>query len=92
VLLGIVPTLTGRHGTLVIETDDQNVQVAVKRESELVRIVNAGSGWEIRLESGRYELEMEGSEDQFELDRDTVTVKPRDCDKVSDPSAFRTVI
>ena len=36
-LLSIVLTLTNRHGTLVIETDDENVQVVVKR-GETVRV------------------------------------------------------
>jgi WD40 repeat protein/serine/threonine protein kinase len=74
-LLGVVLTLTNRYGTLVVETEDPNVQIAVKQRGKLVEILNAESGWAIRLKSGEYEVEMQSGKDRFEIERDNVTVK-----------------
>ena len=78
VLFGIVLSITGKYGTLTIETDDPNIQVAVKQGGEVVEIADQRQGWAIRLKKGKYELEVQGSEDQFELDRDSITVRGRD--------------
>ncbi len=81
VLLGVVLTLTSRHGTLVVEVDpseEQDVQIAVRQGGELVEILNAESGWAIRLKSGEYDIELKGSQDRFEIDRNAVTVRRGD--------------
>jgi len=73
-LLGVVLMLTTGRGTLVVETDDPNVKIAVKQGGELVEIVDADSGWSIRLKQGNYEVELAGGDDRFQLDQDTITV------------------
>lgn len=78
VLFGIVMSITGKYGTLMIETDDPNIQVAVKQDGDVVEIADQRQGWAIRLKKGKYDLEVRGGEDQFELDRDTITVRGRD--------------
>ena len=80
-LSAIIYILTSK-GTLEIETDDPNVQVAVKRNGEVVEVVDAKSGWKISLKSGEYELSPQGSTDQFQLDKDSVVVKRGDTAKV----------
>ncbi len=82
VLLGVLMTLATRRGTLEIETDDPNVQVAVKQNGEVVDVVDARSGWKLSLKSGRYELAAQGSTDQFQFDKDSVVVKRGDTVKV----------
>ncbi|MBC8869042.1 MAG: serine/threonine protein kinase [Planctomycetes bacterium] len=77
-LFGIILSITGKHGTLTIETDDPNIQVAVKQGGETVEIADQEHGWTIRLKKGEYELDLQGGEDQFELDRDSITVRGRD--------------
>lgn len=72
-LLAVI-TIVNRHGTLVIESDDPNVQIAVKQNGEVVEIVDAQAGWKIGLKAGQYELSLQGTADRFQLDRDTVTV------------------
>ena len=69
-------------GTLEIETADPNVQVAVKQNGEVVEVVDAKSGWKISLKSGEYELAMQGSTDQVQLDKNSVVVKRGDTIKV----------
>ncbi len=82
VLFGVLITVATRHGTLEIVTDDPNVQVAVKQNGEDVEVVDATSGWKIRLKSGQYELALQGSTDQLQLDQDSVVVKRGDTVKV----------
>ena len=81
-LFGALITVATRRGTLEIETDDPNVQVAVKQNGELVQVVDAKSGWKISLKSGEYELAMQGSTDQVRLDKNSVVVKRGDTVKV----------
>ncbi len=75
VLLGFVLTITGRHGTLVVEAEDENVQVVVKRGGEEIEIVDADSNWTIRLKEGEYDIQLRGGDDRVQVDRDTVTVR-----------------
>jgi eukaryotic-like serine/threonine-protein kinase len=81
-LLAIVLTLRTKEGTLEIVSDDPNVQVTVKQNGEDVQVVDAKSGWKISLKSGQYELAMQGSTDQVQLDKTSVVVKSGDTAKV----------
>ena len=81
-LCGVLFTMRTPDGTLVIESDDPNVQVAVKQGGQVVEVVDARSGWKLSLKSGQYELAPQGSTDQFQLDRDSVTVRRGDVVKV----------
>ncbi len=78
VALGVILTLTNRYGTLVVECDDPNVQVAVMRNGKEVEVANAESGWTIRLKSGEYDVELKGGNEQFQIDQDSVVVKRGD--------------
>ncbi len=80
-LSAILYVLTSK-GTLEIETNDPDVEVAVKQNGKLVEVVDAKSGWKISLKSGEYELAMQGSTDQVQLDKDSVVVKRGDTVKV----------
>ena len=80
-LLAMISVRTS-SGTLEIEIDDPNVQVAVKQGGEVVEVVDAKSGWKISLKSGQYELASQGSNDKFQLDPRLVTVKRGDVVKV----------
>ena len=82
ILFGVLLTLSNRSGTLVVESDNPNVEVAVKLNGELVEVVDAKSGWKISLKSGVYDVAPQGSSDQFQLDKDTVTVRRGDVVKV----------
>ena len=77
-LLGIVLTLTLRHGTLLVEIDEQlgrDVRVVVSQGGELVEVVDAKCGWTINLRSGKYEVAVRGGDDQLQLDSDSITVR-----------------
>jgi formylglycine-generating enzyme required for sulfatase activity len=76
-LLEIVLTLTLRHGTLVVEIDEnlgKDVQVAVSQGGEKVQVADAMCGWTLSLAPGNYELAVQGGDDQFLLDSRTITV------------------
>ena len=77
-LLGDILTITLRRGTLVIEIDEKlgrDVQVAVSQGGEKVEVVDAGSGWTLRLGPGSYDLAVQGGEDRFVLDPCSVEVR-----------------
>jgi formylglycine-generating enzyme required for sulfatase activity/serine/threonine protein kinase len=77
VLLVVVLALTLRQGTLVVEIDEQlgkDVKVAVGQGGEKVQVADARSGWTLSLSTGKYDLAVEGGDDQFQLDSESVTV------------------
>jgi serine/threonine-protein kinase len=77
VLLVVVLTLTLRQGTLVVEIDEQlgkDVQVAVSQGGEKVQVADAKSGWTLSLDAGKYDLAVQGGDDQFQLDSQSITV------------------
>ena len=82
IALSVMIYVRNSKGTLEIETDDPNVQVAVKQNGEVVEVVDAKSGWKISLKSGEYELAMQGSPDRVQLNQNSVVVKRGDAVKV----------
>ena len=77
VLLVVVLVLTLRQGTLVVEIDEQlgkDTQVAVSQGGQKVQVADAKSGWTLSLDAGKYDLAVEGGDDQFQLDSESVTV------------------
>ncbi|MGA2621645.1 MAG: SUMF1/EgtB/PvdO family nonheme iron enzyme, partial [Thermoguttaceae bacterium] len=76
-LLGIMLTISLRHGTLTVEIDEnlgRDVQVAVTQGGEQVQVADAKSGWTLSLGAGKYDLTVKGGTDQFQLDSQSVTV------------------
>src|SRR5690606_4688949 len=73
--LAAVMTIRTSYGTLVVETDDPDVQVVVKQNGERVEIADAGNRWTIRLKQGEYELDIADQAGQrFQLAQRSVTV------------------
>jgi formylglycine-generating enzyme required for sulfatase activity len=78
VLLGLVLLLALRHGTLVVDIDEQlgrDLQVAVSRGGGKPQLLDVKSGWTLSLSAGKYDLAVEGGDDQFLLDAKSITVK-----------------
>ena len=78
-LLGVLISILTPEGELVVEIDPQlgkDVQVTVSQGGRKIQLVDAKSGWTLSLSAGRYELSVKGSDDQFQLDSDSVTVTP----------------
>jgi formylglycine-generating enzyme required for sulfatase activity len=76
-LLVVVLALPLRQGALVVEIDEQlgkDVQVAVSQGGEKVQVADAKSGWTLSLDAGKYDLAVEGGDDQFQLDSESITV------------------
>ena len=75
VVLAAVISIRTSKGALEIATDDPDVKVEVKQNGDLVKVLDAKSGWTISLNSGEYEVAPQGSTDQFQLDKNSVVVK-----------------
>ncbi len=76
-LLGVILTITLRHGTLVVEIDEKlgkDVQVTVSQGGQEVKVADEKSGWTLSLGPGKYDLSVQGGEDKFRLDSQNVTV------------------
>ena len=76
-LLGIVLMIAFRHGTLVVEIDEnlgKDVQVAVSQGGQQVQVADAKSGWKLSLSAGKYDLAVEGGDDQFQLGSESILV------------------
>lgn len=64
------------QGQLVIETDDPAVEVTVKQNGKLIKIVDRATGREVTLKAGVYQLELSGDRKnglKLETDRFTLT-------------------
>ena len=61
-------------GELVIETDDPDVEVRVKRNGEQVTLVDTKSNKEITLQAGTYQLELAGDKDGLALSTNQFTL------------------
>jgi eukaryotic-like serine/threonine-protein kinase len=77
VAVGCVLTFVMRQGTLVVEIDEQigkDVKVTVSHGGEQVKIADEKNGWKLSLSSGTYGLAVQGGDDRFQLDPQSVTV------------------
>jgi WD40 repeat protein len=63
------------HGELVISTESPDVEVVIKQNGELVRIIDTKTNKEITLHSGLYELELKGNPEGLKLSLDKVTIR-----------------
>jgi len=77
VALGVLLTINSRYGTITVDSDDPGIQVTVSQGGEQIAVVNAESGWSVRVKAGEYELDLGNSKDQFQVDQDTITVRCR---------------
>jgi serine/threonine protein kinase len=63
------------QGQLVIETDDPAVEVSVKQDGRLIRVVDTKTGKEVTLKAGVYQLELSGDTKQgLKLEADQLTL------------------
>jgi WD40 repeat protein len=75
-LLGVaVYRIQTDNGELVITTDNADVEVVIKQNGKLVRIIDTKTNKEVKLESGLYELELKGKPEDLKLSLDRVTVR-----------------
>jgi serine/threonine protein kinase/WD40 repeat protein len=75
-LLGVaVYRIQTDNGELVITTDNPDVEVVIKQNGKLVRIIDTKTSKEVKLASGLYELELKGKPDGLKLSLDKVTIR-----------------
>ena len=67
--------ITTDKGTVVIESDDPNVEVVVKQGGKQVRIVDVITKQEIELNTGQYEFQLVKGPDGLSLSTDRLTLK-----------------
>jgi WD40 repeat protein len=63
------------NGELVISSDDPDVEVVIKQNGKLVRIIDTKTNKEVTLHSGLYELELKGNPEGLKLSLDRVTIR-----------------
>jgi WD40 repeat protein len=66
------------NGRLIIKTDDPDIEVVIKQNGNLVRIIDTKTSKEVKLTSGRYDLELNGQPDALALSPDRVTIRRGD--------------
>jgi hypothetical protein len=74
----VVVRIATDKGELVIETDDPNVEIAVKQGGKQVTIVDVRTKQEVKLASGSYELELAKGADGLRLSADKLTLSRGD--------------
>jgi WD40 repeat protein/serine/threonine protein kinase len=83
VLLALVGIVAGAavyriqtdNGEIVISTDNPDVEVVIKQNGKLVRIIDTKTNKEVKLDSGLYDLELGGQADGLKLSPDRVTIR-----------------
>ena len=80
ILLAAVITyrITTDKGELVIKTEDPDIEVVVKQGGKTVTIIDKQSKKQIELNSGSYELELQGEKPGLRLSTDKFTLKRGD--------------
>jgi WD40 repeat protein/serine/threonine protein kinase len=63
------------NGELIITTDNPDVEVVIKQNGKLVRILDTKTNKEVKLESGLYDLELKGNPEELKLSLDKVTIR-----------------
>ncbi len=63
------------NGELVISSDNPDVEVVIKQNGKLVRIIDTKTNKEVKLDSGLYDLELKGGPDGLKLSPDKVTIR-----------------
>jgi N-acetylneuraminic acid mutarotase len=76
-LAGITYIATDR-GTLVIKTEEPDVEVMVKQAGKVVVILDKKTGKEVTLRSGTYELELQGGQPGLKLKTDRLILSRGD--------------
>jgi len=74
IVLGVVMTIQTSYGTVIVATEDENVQVAVSQGSELIEIIDAKKQWRVELKTGDYTIELKKGGDKFQLDKQSITI------------------
>jgi WD40 repeat protein len=75
-LLGVaVYHIRTDNGELVITIDNRDVEVIIRQNGKLVRIIDTKTNKEVKLDSGLYELELKGGPQELKLSLDKVTIR-----------------
>jgi serine/threonine protein kinase len=61
-------------GTVVVDTEQKNVQILVTRGGETVEIIDGQDAWRVELRPGDYDVELKDGGDSLELDQQTIAV------------------
>ena len=75
-LAGIVLTFWSSEGTVVVKLDKgvrDDVKIKMSGNGKVV-IADKNNNWKIDVDAGEYQVEIDGGNDQFSLDKDKVTI------------------
>jgi WD40 repeat protein/serine/threonine protein kinase/formylglycine-generating enzyme required for sulfatase activity len=74
IVLGVVMTIRTSYGTVVVATEDEDVQVAVRQAGELIEVIDTANQWRVELKSGEYTVELKEGGDKFQLDKHSISI------------------
>ena len=63
------------QGELVIESDDKDVEIQVLDDGRQVAVIDNQTNFRMDIKSGKYDLQVKGDGNTFELSKDQVTLK-----------------
>jgi WD40 repeat protein len=63
------------NGELVITTDNPDVEVVVRQNGKVVRIIDTKTGKEVKLDAGLYELDLKGPAEGLKLSVEKTTIR-----------------
>jgi hypothetical protein len=72
---GAIYHIATDKGTLEIQTDDEDVEVVLKRGGQVVQILDRQTGRHIELRSGEYVVELGSGQERLRLVTDKVTIQ-----------------
>ena len=85
-LLSVIIFLQSPSGAVEIRLADgvaDDIQVNVLQEGRVIKVADQKSGWKIELQSGEYQLELNGSEDKVQLEKHQVRILRGESEVVS---------
>jgi serine/threonine protein kinase len=78
VILGAIFTFQTPQGTIEIElgegVESDSIELAIKQQGRTVQVADDQQGWVLQLREGKYDLQINGATDKFQLSEDSVTV------------------
>jgi WD40 repeat protein len=74
-LAGGIYRIATDKGELVIQTDNDDAEVTVKKNGEVVKIIDTKTGKHLTLNSGEYDLTLQGDPNGLSLSPDKMTIK-----------------
>ncbi len=74
----ITLTLRTPHGEFIVQIDGEiapDVKIELKQGGEVIEVASEENGWKLTVKQGKYQLDLQGGNDQFELNKQIASVR-----------------